>query len=94
MRGGIEAEAIDRDLQLVGAHGSGRVEDLRGLWQEPRGRDDAVGADFERGFLKSACSDLHERPLGSYACGAPQVNGPIRRNFGAAFGHSWQTSRN
>ena len=79
MRSRVEAEALDRDLELVLAHRAGRVERLRGLRKEAGRRDDAVGADLECDLLLNP--HLHERSLGSYAAFAPGSMG----RFGPTF---------
>ena len=46
VRGRVEAEPLDRDLELVRAHRTGGVEALGGLRQRSRRVEDPVGAEL------------------------------------------------
>ena len=92
MRRRVEAEALDRDLELVRRHGPEGSSRSAGCGRKPGGPSDAVGAERStmsepiashrsRGCGSAPEVHLHERSLGSYARGLP----PSRASSGQTF---------
>ena len=60
-RGRVEAEPLDRELELARAHRRGRVEPLRGLRQRARRRDDPAGPEVLPDVIRRLRSQMNDR---------------------------------